>query len=72
MGNSFLMNWSASLIECCETSTQFSLLTVSSDYNTRFSGITASDVETAAMDLKAVRTAACAFIGPDTIVVGHG
>jgi RNA exonuclease 1 len=42
------------------------------DVNTRFSGIHPGELDTAIMDLAAVRTAACAFIGPDTIIVGHG
>ncbi|WWD05426.1 hypothetical protein V865_003503 [Kwoniella europaea PYCC6329] len=42
------------------------------DVNTRFSGITSDQLKTAVMDLPAVRAAACMFIGPDTIIVGHG
>ncbi|GMK55225.1 hypothetical protein CspeluHIS016_0202810 [Cutaneotrichosporon spelunceum] len=42
------------------------------DCNTRFSGVVEKDLESAAMDLDAVRKAACSFIGPQTIVVGHG
>nr|XP_019000061.1 uncharacterized protein I203_07218 [Kwoniella mangroviensis CBS 8507]OCF63522.1 hypothetical protein I203_07218 [Kwoniella mangroviensis CBS 8507] len=42
------------------------------DVNTRFSGITPDQLKTAVMDLPAVRAAACMFIGPDTITVGHG
>jgi RNA exonuclease 1 len=43
-----------------------------SDLNTRFSGIKPGDLDAAIMDLAAVREAACMFIGPDTIIVGHG
>ncbi|KAK4683784.1 RNA exonuclease, partial [Tremellales sp. Uapishka_1] len=42
------------------------------DVNTRFSGITLPQLDDAVMDLDAVRSAACAFIGPHTIMVGHG
>ena len=42
------------------------------DYNTRFSGITSDTLSSALMDLPAVRSAACMFIGPETIIVGHG
>ncbi|WWC68355.1 uncharacterized protein I206_102280 [Kwoniella pini CBS 10737] len=42
------------------------------DVNTRFSGLTNDDLDKAIMDLPAVRAAACMFIGPDTIIVGHG
>ncbi|WVQ96989.1 hypothetical protein IAU59_004098 [Kwoniella sp. CBS 9459] len=42
------------------------------DVNTRFSGITSGQLDEAVMDLPAVRNAACMFIGPDTIIVGHG
>ncbi|WWC60601.1 uncharacterized protein I303_103175 [Kwoniella dejecticola CBS 10117] len=42
------------------------------DVNTRFSGVTSDQLDTAIMDLPAVRAAACMFIGPDTIIVGHG
>ncbi|OCF31871.1 RNA exonuclease 1 [Kwoniella heveanensis CBS 569] len=42
------------------------------DVNTRFSGISPGDLDKAVMDLPAVRTAACMFIGPETIIVGHG
>lgn len=42
------------------------------DMNTRFSGIQAGDLESAVLDLDAVRRAACMFIGPETIIVGHG
>lgn len=43
-----------------------------SDLNTRFSGITAEDLAGAIMDIRAVRAAACMFIGPETIIAGHG
>lgn len=43
-----------------------------SDYNTRFSGVRAADLENAVMDINDVRAAACSFIGPDTVIVGHG
>ncbi|WRT65966.1 uncharacterized protein IL334_002917 [Kwoniella shivajii] len=42
------------------------------DVNTRFSGITTEQLETAVMDLPSVRAAACMFIGAETILVGHG
>ncbi|BEI85511.1 hypothetical protein CcaverHIS002_0509120 [Cutaneotrichosporon cavernicola] len=42
------------------------------DCNTRFSGVVEQDLESATMDLNAVRKAVCSFIGPKTIVVGHG
>ncbi|WWC88171.1 uncharacterized protein L201_003076 [Kwoniella dendrophila CBS 6074] len=42
------------------------------DVNTRFSGITMDQLDNAIMDLSAVRAAACMFIGPETIIVGHG
>ncbi|WOO85734.1 Exonuclease GOR [Vanrija pseudolonga] len=42
------------------------------DLNSRFSGITAEDMLSAVMDLNEVRAAGCAFIGPDTVIVGHG
>ncbi|WVO13069.1 hypothetical protein L204_100679 [Cryptococcus depauperatus] len=42
------------------------------DLNTRFSGITPEDLGNALMDLPAARASACMFIGPETIIVGHG
>ncbi|KAK8865616.1 hypothetical protein IAR55_000760 [Kwoniella newhampshirensis] len=42
------------------------------DLNSRFSGIYPGQLESAVMDLNAVRAAACMFIGPQTILVGHG
>jgi RNA exonuclease 1 len=42
------------------------------DLNSRFSGVNPGDLDKALMDLEAVREAACMFIGPDTIIVGHG
>ncbi|WVR05589.1 hypothetical protein IAU60_002608 [Kwoniella sp. DSM 27419] len=42
------------------------------DINTRFSGISPGQLDTAIMDLPAVRAATCMFIGPETIIVGHG
>ncbi|WVQ71267.1 hypothetical protein IAR50_000793 [Cryptococcus sp. DSM 104548] len=42
------------------------------DINTRFSGITPGQLDNALMDLRAVRSAACMFIGPETVIVGHG
>ncbi|CAD6584729.1 MAG: RNA exonuclease 3 [Tremellales sp. Tagirdzhanova-0007] len=42
------------------------------DLNTRFSGIRPGELDSAVMDLEAVRAAACAFIGHNTIIVGHG
>ncbi|GJJ07561.1 hypothetical protein Clacol_001763 [Clathrus columnatus] len=41
------------------------------DYITRFSGITAELLETAVLDLVSIRQALRAFIGPNTILVGH-
>jgi RNA exonuclease 1 len=43
-----------------------------SDMNTRFSGITQADLDSAVMDLPQAREAVCAFIGPNTVLVGHG
>ncbi|ODO12042.1 hypothetical protein I350_00826 [Cryptococcus amylolentus CBS 6273] len=42
------------------------------DVNTRFSGISPGQLDSALMDLPAVRSAACMFIGPETVIVGHG
>ncbi|EIW72717.1 hypothetical protein TREMEDRAFT_24631 [Tremella mesenterica DSM 1558] len=42
------------------------------DLNSRFSGIKPGELDEAVMDLPAVRSACCAFIGPETIIVGHG
>lgn len=42
------------------------------DVNTRFSGITLEQLDKAVMDIQAVRSAALMFIGPDTVLVGHG
>ncbi|TYJ53741.1 hypothetical protein B9479_005649 [Cryptococcus floricola] len=42
------------------------------DYNTTFSGITKSNLDGATMDLEGARAAVCKFIGPETIIVGHG
>ncbi|WWD18207.1 hypothetical protein CI109_102657 [Kwoniella shandongensis] len=42
------------------------------DLNSRFSGIYPGQLEAAVMDINAVRAAACMFIGPQTILVGHG
>ncbi|ORY24702.1 exonuclease [Naematelia encephala] len=42
------------------------------DINTRFSGIKVGDLDKAIMDLNSVRAAASLFIGPETIIVGHG
>ena len=47
-------------------------LTGSSDTNFRFSGLVEKDLDTAVMDLDAVRKAVCMFVGPETIIVGHG
>lgn len=42
------------------------------DINTRFSGISPGQLDNAIMDLDGVRAAVCMFIGPETIIVGHG
>ncbi|KAL1405196.1 RNA exonuclease 3 [Vanrija albida] len=42
------------------------------DLNSRFSGISAEDMQAAVMGLDEVRAASCSFIGPDTVIVGHG
>lgn len=42
------------------------------DANTRFSGVTTTQLKDAVMDIHAVRAAALMFIGPDTVLVGHG
>jgi RNA exonuclease 1 len=47
-------------------------LTGSSDTNFRFSGLVEKDLDTAVMNLDAVRKAVCMFVGPETIIVGHG
>jgi RNA exonuclease 1 len=47
-------------------------LTHSRDVNTRFSGLTKTELDGAVMELTAVRAAACMWIGPETIIAGHG
>lgn len=42
------------------------------DYNTRFSGLQLSQIDSASMGLVKVRQALSAFIGPSTGIVGHG
>lgn len=42
------------------------------DVNARFSGINQDQLDSAVMDIQAVRAASLMFIGPDTILVGHG
>ncbi|CED84226.1 3'-5' exonuclease [Phaffia rhodozyma] len=42
------------------------------DYNTRFSGLHPHQIEAASMNLIDARQALMAFIGPATIIVGHG
>lgn len=42
------------------------------DVNARFSGINQHQLDSAVMDIQAVRAASLMFIGPDTILVGHG
>ena len=42
------------------------------DVNARFSGINQDQLDSAVMDIRAVRAASLMFIGPDTILVGHG
>ncbi|KAL7423563.1 RNA exonuclease 3 [Cryptotrichosporon argae] len=42
------------------------------DVNTRFSGLTLADLARAVLDLPAARAAVGGFVGPSTVVVGHG
>ena len=42
------------------------------DVNARFSGISLEQLDKAVMTIQAVRSAALMFIGPDTVLVGHG
>jgi len=42
------------------------------DVNARFSGISQEQLDKAVMDINAVRAACLMFIGPDTVLVGHG
>lgn len=42
------------------------------DVNARFSGISQDQVDKAVMDINGVRAASLMFIGPDTVLVGHG
>jgi RNA exonuclease 1 len=48
------------------------MLSVPRDTNFRFSGLTESDLTEAVLDFDAVRRAVCMFVGPNTIIVGHG
>lgn len=43
-----------------------------SDVNARFSGISQDQLDKAVMDIQGVREACLMFIGPDTVLVGHG
>jgi len=45
---------------------------ISRDVNARFSGISQDQLDKAVMDIKGVRAACLMFIGPDTVLVGHG
>ncbi|ORX34146.1 hypothetical protein BD324DRAFT_664472 [Kockovaella imperatae] len=42
------------------------------DINTRFSGLHPGELDDAVMDLEAVRSAVCVFVGPESVIVGHG
>jgi hypothetical protein len=42
------------------------------DVNARFSGISQDQLDKAVMDINGVRAACLMFIGPDTVLVGHG
>lgn len=42
------------------------------DLNTRFSGVTPKDITDAKLDTKLVRSFLGGFVGPDTVIVGHG
>ena len=42
------------------------------DVNARFSGISQDQLDKAVMDIEGVRAACLMFIGPDTVLVGHG
>jgi len=42
------------------------------DVNARFSGISQDQLDKAVMDIKGVRAACLMFIGPNTVLVGHG
>jgi RNA exonuclease 1 len=42
------------------------------DLNTRFSGVTQQDIADAKLDTKSVRSFLGRFVGPKTIIVGHG
>lgn len=74
MGQPSLMSLFASGTEFCRSPVLAGRLVADlrRDCNTRFSGVVEKDLDSAAMDLGAVRKAACSFIGPKTIIVGHG
>lgn len=42
------------------------------DLNTRFSGVTPKDVVDAKLDAKSLRSFLGGFVGPRTVIVGHG
>lgn len=42
------------------------------DLNTRFSGVTEQDIVNASLDTRSVRSFLGRFVGPETVIVGHG
>lgn len=60
--------------QLCKSHVSFCLdaMLTFSDVNARFSGISLEQLDTAVMEIQAVRSAALMFIGPDTVLVGHG
>ncbi len=48
------------------------LIFVARDLNTKFSGLRMSDLDSAALDIRGLRRALCSFIGPKTVIIGHG
>jgi hypothetical protein len=75
-GTSSWMKWFAKRYLFCRSAivrgTGETLTSLRRDLNTRFSGIIKDDLAKAVMELPAVRAAVCMFIGPETIIVGHG
>jgi hypothetical protein len=45
---------------------------INRDVNARFSGISQDQLDKAVMNINGVRAACLMFIGPDTVLVGHG